>query len=324
MHIDGVMKAFQIFENGEPREVKLLAKGEPTVKRVDNPLVNIAEFENKPNDYEFKHAMLMEYVPKAEDLSKWRRLNFSRMNKRESGYIADIKLVISEVAKALLELHKIGILHRDIKMENIMLSPKEMHDVTANGETIDKVKIIDLGLAYQFQEFELGDTEKIQQYVGTSEYIPLEAYGKYSGFKWDVYSLGVMLHELYYEKEPVITRDFSGQNLPWFDIAVKLSKIKNEQDEDKIKKKGCDNHFYWGSPADKRDKNKWDFLRLLNGMLKMNAEDRLTMEQVINHPFFEESNQDHMWVKDGDHCTSGLVDMLANCMGMGMSKPKVV
>lgn len=60
-----------------------------------------------------------------------------RMNERETFPEDDVKTVIYSVFEAVNYLHSIGIVHRDLKMENIMFL----------DQGINNVKIIDFGLS---------------------------------------------------------------------------------------------------------------------------------------------------------------------------------
>ena len=71
-----------------------------------------------------------------------------------------------QVFSGLWYLHENKILHRDIKLENIMISDKEKGNST--GEGLFWVKIIDFGTAKLFEK------KKEKDVVGSSYYIALK------------------------------------------------------------------------------------------------------------------------------------------------------
>ena len=96
--------------------------------------------------------------------------------------IDEVLKIAIQSAEGLLEAHKEGIIHRDIKSANIMVNKK------------DQVKIMDFGLARL-----KGHTRvtKPSTTVGTASYMsPEQSRGDEVDHRTDIWSLGVVLYEM--------------------------------------------------------------------------------------------------------------------------------
>lgn len=99
--------------------------------------------------------------------------------------------VIIQILRALQHAHKKGIVHRDIKPQNIMM----LDDGT--------IKVMDFGIAKFAREDGKTATD---QAIGSVHYIsPEQASGKLTNEKSDIYSVGVMLYEMLTGQKPFDT-----------------------------------------------------------------------------------------------------------------------
>jgi eukaryotic-like serine/threonine-protein kinase len=103
--------------------------------------------------------------------------------------------IVAQACSALVAAHALGILHRDMKPENMMLVPQP-----EGGEL---VKILDFGLAKVLEGFQGAGQQVSTQngmVVGTPQYISPEQAAPAQGLELDersdLYSLGVVLYEL--------------------------------------------------------------------------------------------------------------------------------
>ena len=126
------------------------------------------------------YYIAMEYVPGGT--LKDRILKEGSMEAAEAARLA------SQVADALGVAHTRGIVHRDIKPQNVLLA--------ADGD----VKVADFGVARAASETSLSDSSLV---LGTAKYMsPEQAMGDPVGPESDLYSLGIVLYEMLTDEVP--------------------------------------------------------------------------------------------------------------------------
>jgi eukaryotic-like serine/threonine-protein kinase len=90
--------------------------------------------------------------------------------------------ICADVCSALVAAHARGLIHRDIKPGNVMLTPD------------GKVKVMDFGIARATTSETITQTAAV---VGTAQYIsPEQAQGQAVDYRSDLYSLGCCLYEM--------------------------------------------------------------------------------------------------------------------------------
>jgi len=116
----------------------------------------------------------MEYVP-GEDLKSFIR---------RSGHLNEAKAIglAKQIAEGLAEAHRLGVVHRDLKPQNVMI------DKDGNA------KIMDFGIARSLHTKGVTGTGVI---IGTPEYMaPEQAEGRDVDHRADIYALGAILFEM--------------------------------------------------------------------------------------------------------------------------------
>mgnify|MGYP003336722290 FL=1 len=118
----------------------------------------------------------------------------SIISKNRTISLSDILFIGAQVSSGLHAAHQKGLVHRDIKPGNIMITPD------------GKVKVTDFGIvSLQNEESDITKTGSI---LGTASYIsPEQAQGKPVSIESDLYSLGTVLYELITGRAP-----FSGDS----------------------------------------------------------------------------------------------------------------
>ena len=208
--VGGMAYVFKAVEQGSNRivSVKILneesSKDEKSVRRFINESKAVAMLSHpnivKIHDVVFKediNYLVMEYV---EGITMKEYIDFKKtIEWGEAVYY------VSQILRALGHAHSMGIIHRDVKPQNIM--------ITREGV----VKVMDFGIAKMLKSESITMTDMA---LGTVDYIsPEQASGKEIGFYSDIYSVGVMLYEMTTGKLPFIAEST---------MAVAMMQIQDE------------------------------------------------------------------------------------------------
>jgi len=105
--------------------------------------------------------------------------------------------ILEQMCAALARAHDLGVVHRDLKSDNILL--------TVRGGRKDFVKILDFGLAGLARDPRLAPKGAV---FGTPEYMsPEQARGEDAGPQSDLYAMGVLFFEMLTGQLPFRSND---------------------------------------------------------------------------------------------------------------------
>ena len=110
--------------------------------------------------------------------------------------------IVASVLRGVSAAHRSGVVHCDLKPENIMLP-------TLPDGSSDEPKVLDFGLSriVRSPDASEGETSSVHHIAGTPGYMPLEQLrGQPPSPRVDVYALGVVLYELLAGKKPFDAR----------------------------------------------------------------------------------------------------------------------
>lgn len=183
----GMGKVYKVFDTEIHEKVALkliapqIADDQRTIERFRNELKLARKISHKNvcrmydiNSEQGTHYITMEYVT-GEDLKSMIRMA-GQLGIGGAVHIA------KQICEGLAEAHRLGVIHRDLKPQNIMID-REGH-----------ARIMDFGIAHSLSAKGI-TTEGIM--IGTPEYMsPEQAEGKQVGPSSDIYSLGVILYEM--------------------------------------------------------------------------------------------------------------------------------
>ena len=225
----------------------LLSDGEITdeieiLKNLDHPdIVRIIESFNTKNSY----ILITEYCEGGE--------LFDQVKNQLSE--TQIAVIFKQVLSGLAYLHSNNIVHRDLKLENILIHEIEKSKTT--GEDLFNIKIIDFGTARIFDK-----KRNPQSIVGSSYYIAPEVLRQKYNKECDLWSVGVILYMFIVGHAP-----FDGCDDD--EITTNLQRgIYRKNDRRWIK-------------ASKEVKD------LIQKLLTYRPSQRLSAIQALNHPWFK-------------------------------------
>ena len=223
------------------------------------------------SDDEFYLNCIMEYVPQTlSDLISQNRKNHTKFDSMT------LKIFSYQMLKCIGYLHSLGICHRDIKPQNILIDPAD-----------NTLKLCDFGCAKH-----LVQTESNIAYICSRFYRPPELVVGATIYttQVDVWSMGCVIAELVLNK-PI----FAGKSAT--DQFLEIMKILGTPSYEQIK---CMNDKFKGisklpriepKPWKEVFKNKTNdelFIDLVSKLLVYEPSKRLSPYQALLHPYFDD------------------------------------
>jgi calcium-dependent protein kinase len=227
------------------------------LKEMDHPnIIKLIEVVNTTKYY----YLVMEYC-NGGDLAKC--LAYYK-NKNQKPFSEEVvQYLMRQIVSGICYLHKKNILHRDIKLENILVNFDNEKDAHERNMMKAKIKIIDFGFAIHLPS----QCSTTFSAVGTFLYMDPKILEKFNqkamqdkkrgyGKEVDIWSLGCICYGLYRGKYPFQANNF----------AELIDKI---------------NYGKYSLPKT-ASKEIYSFL---DKMLQYDGKARLSAEELINHPF---------------------------------------
>ena len=195
----------------------------------------------------------------------------------------DIRYYIYQVLIALDFCHSMGIMHRDVKPQNIIINHQKK-----------QLRLIDWGLAEFYLPEQDYNVRVASRYFKGPELLVDDIYYDYS---LDIWSLGCMFAGMIFKKEPF----FQGKDN--YDQLVKIAKVLGTDDLYKYIEKyelTLDNHYsgilgnypkkQWTKFINEENKHLCsnEALDLLSKMLIYDRAQRITPKEAMMHPYFKE------------------------------------
>ena len=171
--------------------------------------------------------------------------------------------LISQIISMIDQLHSEGYIYRDLKMNNIIIDKKL------------KCYLVDFGFVKHFDS----DRAMTNTVCGTLHMKAPELFllsqkrqNEYDGFKVDIYSIGVLMYEMYMGQPP----------FPYT--------TSNEDEYSQMILKGLNNetHFNQTFYGDIKNKEDCELIKdLIINCMKTNPEERITMKEMKEHKLFK-------------------------------------
>mmetsp|Transcript_38069 Transcript_38069/g.68798 ORF Transcript_38069/g.68798 Transcript_38069/m.68798 type:complete len:368 (-) Transcript_38069:79-1182(-) len=181
------------------------------------------------------------------------------------------KDILKQLLESLVFLHSQGAVHKDLKLENVMVDTSPGGKASSGGLSPSSVKVIDFDTLEEWTPA----SPTAKDVVGTDQYIAQEAYaGKYSPLS-DIFSTGVIAYRLLTGKFPFqddMFDDEAGENwvgspkMAQIRRRLKVAKVDFSKDVFVANQQACD---------------------LIMRMLAYQENQRPTAQAALEHPWFQ-------------------------------------
>jgi len=188
-----------------------------------------------------------------------------------------IQLIIKQISSALYYLFKQNIIHRDIKLENILFTFPNENSKKELDILSGCVKIIDFGLARPFDTMNImnsivGSPITMAPQILNNVNKNFDKNFSYD-YKTDIWSLGTILYQLVTNEFP-----FDARNID--DLQERID-LGNYYIKEKLNL-------------------SYELISLIDGLLQYNPVNRLSWEEIINHSFLRAKNFNTLYFNNLD------------------------
>ena len=245
-------------------------KNEINILRILNHpnIVKLEEIKMDENNY----YMVMEYINGgglSDCLNKYKEKYHAKAFPEEI-----VQYLMKQIIDALIYIHDLNIIHRDLKLENIMVNFDSEKDKEELNMMKAKIKIIDFGFAIMLSsKFSLTNSA-----VGTFMYMDPKILKEFNnqilvdksrgyGKEVDIWSLGCICYQLFRGKYPFEAKTFE-------ELVGKIDKGKYRLPTDASR----------------------EIISFLDKMLKYKGKDRLSAKELINEPFLVKNFKDFTYM----------------------------
>ena len=248
------------------------------MKQLDHPnIIHLIEFIQTANHY----YVIMEYCNGGSLLKCLERYG-------KPFPLKIIQYFMRKIVEGLIYIHSYRIIHRDIKLDNILLNFKNKEDKLNNNLLKSEIKIIDFGLAIKLGPDELADT-----FLGSPYHMDPRILGQFDteggpgkrqkyNEKADIWSLGTICYQMYTGRQlfdvnnlnELMERAKSGNySIPinielYYEIISFLNSMLQYKEENRLNAKELSKHAFL--TKDISEFTKVD-LALISGKIKDNA-----------------------------------------------------
>ena len=241
-NVTGIIRALKVIDKNnidlkeEPLSEQEILNEINILKKIDHPnIMKIFEFYSTETTF----YLILEFC-EGGDLS-----DFVFNNKLSEFQVV---YIMFQILSAMNYCHKMKILHRDLKPDNILIKK--------NQDGLCRVKICDFGTSAIFKR-----GEKQKEIIGTLCYMAPEVLKEEYNEKCDLWSCGVIMYILLTGKTPFIGRD----------------------EEQTIEKILCHSYSYNTKLLNKYNRHTKD---LLSKLLEKDPNKRINAEEALNHKVF--------------------------------------
>jgi len=205
--------------------------------------------------------------------------------------------VLQQLVNALKLLHSNNIMHRDIKLSNILLTTNDFEDDDNDPETLTIVKLADFGIATTLKTTTLRNAKARYTIVGTSAYMAPEIddstdHTEVGRSVWEKQKQDGKLPELPPIGVDLLDSHYTTQ-VDVFGLGVTLHAMVTGNTPE-INDDDTDSDFCFGCCSvhlEIPDFLSSNCMELLSGLLEDDPNRRLTLEQVQQHPWLLEHCQ---------------------------------